>query len=53
MNHLDEVTGRIEVGYFADLTVLDRDVFALPSDEIADARVVATYVEGERVYSAS
>ena len=45
-------TGRIEVGYYADLAVLDRDVFAAPADEIADAKVVATYVEGERVYSA-
>ena len=35
VNHLDEVTGRIEVGYYADLAVLDRDVFAHPPDEIA------------------
>ena len=53
VNHLDGVTGRLEVGYLADLAVLDRDVFAFPTDEIADARVVATYVEGERVFSAT
>ena len=52
MNHLDETTGRLEVGYLADLAVLDRDVFAHPTEEIADARVVATYVEGERVFTA-
>jgi predicted amidohydrolase YtcJ len=29
---------------------LDRDVFARPVEEIAEARVVATYVEGQRVF---
>ena len=53
MNHLDDSTGRLEVGYLADLVVLDRDVFAHPAEEIASASVVATYVEGELVYSAS
>jgi predicted amidohydrolase YtcJ len=52
VNHLDEVTGRVEVGLFADLAVLDRDPFAGPAEEISQARVVATYVEGEPVYRA-
>ena len=38
VNHLDDDTGRLEVGYLADLVVLDRDPFACPTDEIADAR---------------
>jgi predicted amidohydrolase YtcJ len=49
VNHLDD-TGTIEVGKLADLAVLDRDVFARPVEEIAEARVVATYVEGQRVF---
>jgi predicted amidohydrolase YtcJ len=52
-NHLDRVTGSIEVGKLADLVVLDRDVFAHPVDEIADARCLQTFVEGDRVYAAS
>jgi predicted amidohydrolase YtcJ len=52
VNHLDDVTGRLEVGLFADLAVLDRDPFAGPVDEIGDTRVVATYVEGESVFRA-
>ena len=44
-------TGRLEPGLLADLAVLDRDPFAGPADEIAQATVVATYVEGERVFS--
>jgi predicted amidohydrolase YtcJ len=52
VNHLDNLTGSIEVGKRADLAVLDRDVFAHPVDEIADASVVLTFVEGERVFDA-
>ncbi|MFI5710420.1 amidohydrolase [Kribbella sp. NPDC051620] len=50
VNHADE-TGRIAPGMLADLAVLDRDPFAQPIEEIGEARVVATYVEGDRVYS--
>ena len=49
VNHADE-TGRIEAGMLADLAVLDRDPFAGPMEEIGEARVLATYVEGERVF---
>ncbi|MGA9160677.1 MAG: amidohydrolase [Actinomycetota bacterium] len=52
VNHLDELTGSIEVGKRADLVVLDRNVFAHPAEEIADARVVLTLVDGERVFDA-
>lgn len=51
VNHADE-TGRIAPGMLADLAVLDRDPFARPLDEIGEAQVVATYVEGERVFGA-
>jgi predicted amidohydrolase YtcJ len=53
VNHLDETTGTIEVGKYADLAVLDRDPFAGPADEIGATRVLQTFVEGERVYSAT
>ncbi|GAA3577746.1 amidohydrolase [Kribbella ginsengisoli] len=49
VNHADE-TGRIAPGMLADLAILDRDPFAQPVEEIGEARVVATYVEGDRVY---
>ena len=52
VNHLDDVTGTIEVGKLADLVVLDRDPFAGPADEIGATRVLQTFVEGERVYAA-
>lgn len=52
VNHLDDVTGTIEVGKYADLVVLDRDPFAGPADQIGATRVLQTFVEGERVYVA-
>jgi predicted amidohydrolase YtcJ len=53
VNGIEESTGRLEPGYLADLAVLDRDPFAGPPEEIASARVTATYLDGERVFSSS
>ena len=52
VNHLDHTTGTIEVGKLADLALLDRDPFAGPADQIGATRVLQTFVEGERVYTA-
>lgn len=52
VNHRDDQTGRIAVGWLADLAVLDRDPFAGPAGQIASTRVVATYVAGEAVFRA-
>ena len=53
VNHLDGSTGSIEVGKYADLAVIDRDLFEHPGDEIAEATVEQTFVEGERVFALS
>jgi predicted amidohydrolase YtcJ len=50
VNHLDDVTGSIDVGKYADLAVVDRDLFAHPVEEIANAQVDATFVQGVPVY---
>jgi predicted amidohydrolase YtcJ len=52
VNHLEDETGSIEVGKHGDLVVLDRNVFEHPAEEIAAARVLGTYVAGERVFAA-
>ena len=52
VNHHDHVTGDLRTGYHADLVVLDRDPFAAPAEEIAQARVTRTYVGGELVFHA-
>ena len=48
--HQDDTTGSLEVGKFADIVVIDQDILALPVDQIADAKVVATLLQGEAVY---
>jgi predicted amidohydrolase YtcJ len=53
VNHLDDETGSIEAGKLADLTVVDRDLFAHPADELSLARVDATFVEGAAVFERS
>jgi hypothetical protein len=50
--HQDDVTGSIEVGKFADLIVLDRNVLEIPADQIADTNVLQTVVGGRIVYQA-
>lgn len=49
VNHLDE-TGTLAPGMLADLAVLDRDPFLGEPGEIGAAKVVATYVDGVRVF---
>jgi predicted amidohydrolase YtcJ len=48
VNHLDD-TGVIAPGRLADLVVLSRDPFAGPPEEIAETRVLRTYVGGALV----
>jgi predicted amidohydrolase YtcJ len=42
--------GRIQVGYLADLVLLDRDIFTIAPEAIAQARVCFTMLGGEIVY---
>ncbi|MFF0622548.1 amidohydrolase [Streptomyces sp. NPDC004296] len=44
--------GTLQAGHLADLVVLDRDIFTAPAEEIACAKVLQTYVGGERVHTA-
>ncbi|MFE0459446.1 amidohydrolase [Kitasatospora sp. NPDC058965] len=51
VNGLDD-TGELRAGHLADLVLLDRDIFTAPPEEIAEARVLQTFVGGARVYAA-
>ncbi len=51
VNHLD-ATGTIRVGALADLTLVDRDPFAGPPEEIGSTRNLRTIVGGVTVWEA-
>jgi predicted amidohydrolase YtcJ len=50
VNFQEERTGSIEVGKLADLIVLDRDLFAIPPEQISDAHVLLTLLGGRPIY---
>ena len=47
---MNEETGSIEVGKLADLIVIDKNLFDLPSSDISEARVLLTLFGGEIVF---
>jgi predicted amidohydrolase YtcJ len=49
-NFLDDDTGSVEVGKYADLIILSNNLFDIPTAQISDAKVLATLLEGELVY---
>ena len=46
----ETVKGSITVGKYADLVVVDRDIYQIEPKEIQNARVVMTIVNGETLY---
>ena len=44
--------GKLQIGYLANMTVFDKDFLHDDLEEVADARVVATIIDGEEVYKA-
>jgi predicted amidohydrolase YtcJ len=50
---LDERVGSLEAGKLADLIVLDRDLLTCSVDDIKDARVLRTFIDGKLVYTRS
>ena len=49
-NFEEEEKGSIEEGKFADLVILDQDIMKVDEKEIPLTKVIATYVNGEKVY---
>ena len=49
---MEQSVGSLEVGKMADFVVLDRDLMTVPVRDIADLRVLETWLGGFRVYTA-
>jgi predicted amidohydrolase YtcJ len=48
--HRDDRVGSLEPGKLADFAVLDTDLLTCPAEEIANTKVLRTYVGGKQVY---
>jgi hypothetical protein len=46
----EKVTGSIEVGKYADLVVLDQNLFEIPVNKISKTKVLLTLLAGQEVY---
>ncbi len=53
VNFLDDQAGSIEAGKQADLVILDKNLFAIPAQEINETKVIATLFAGCLVYISS
>jgi hypothetical protein len=51
-NFEDKEKGSIEVGKFADFIILDRDIMTINENEIPETKILATFLNGEKVYDA-
>lgn len=49
-NGSQDLMGTIEVGKFADMVVIDRDIFHIPENDIKDIQVLNTYMAGIERY---
>jgi predicted amidohydrolase YtcJ len=47
---LEDRVGSLEVGKQADFAVIDRDLLTCPDEQIKSTRVLATYLDGKRVF---
>jgi hypothetical protein len=51
-NFEENEKGSIEVGKFADFTILDKDIMTVDEKELPNTKVVATFINGEMVFEA-
>ncbi len=51
-NFEEKEKGSIEVGKFADFTILDKDIMKVDEKELPTTKVLATFINGEMVYKA-
>ena len=50
---MEDRTGRLSIGHYADLAILDSDLLRVDAGAIGKARVLHTYVGGQRRYTST
>ena len=51
-SNFDEKTrGSLEPNKYADFIILDKDIMSIPETEVPTARIISTYISGEKVYT--
>ncbi len=50
MSYEEDVKGKVETGYLADLVIIDRDIYTIPKEDIKNIEVDYTMVGGRVVY---
>lgn len=46
----ENVKGTLELGKYADMVILEKDIYSIPEDEIKDVKVDLTMVDGKVLY---
>ena len=49
-NGEEDLMGTIEVGKFADMVIIDRDIFEIPEDDIINVQALNTYLAGRETF---
>lgn len=52
LHGMEDKLGSLDAGKYADMIVLDRNIFTIPMEEVKKAKVVTTIVNGKIVYKA-
>ena len=50
--HMDDRLGSIEAGKYADLVILEKNIFEVPVSEIHKVKVCETIMDGKTIYKA-
>ncbi len=51
--HMEQLTGSLAVGQYADFILVDRDFFTVPEQDIAHTKILSTWVAGKKIFSAT
>lgn len=50
--HMDDVTGSIEAGKYADFVILEENILEIPLERIHEVKVCETVMDGKTTYRA-